>query len=167
MSENRTSRPSAVPPLKRAVQVSARQRAHLRWLRPHVRPSPRELGNGLREIRIMFGLMRIASNVAVEVLLEHALGRLPLLAKTAAAQKVRTRLQNAALAQQSLRDLDVVLDGAIALGMRDDHREPHALELKNRALVILEVALGAIGLKLEQELIAAVKAQMRRPLLNP
>ena len=48
--------------------------------------------------------------------------------------------------------------------MGDDHVKPHALQLVDLALVFLEIALGGMRGKLEQQRLGILEAQVRRPI---
>ena len=87
----------------------------------------------------MLHAVRVAGNVAVQVLLEQLLSWLLLGAQTAARNEIGTCLQLAAHFRQAAGDLDVFLHGTIALRVRDDHLVAHTLQLENRALVHVEL----------------------------
>ena len=114
----------------------------------------------------MLGLVGVARNVAVEELVKHLLRGLLLSSHAAAGDEVRGGLELAAHLEEVAGNLRVLLDGAVALRVGDDDVIAHALQGKDGALVVLEVCLGAAGVKLQQELARTLEAQVRRPLLK-
>lgn len=96
----------------------------------------------------MLGLVGVAGYVAVEQLVEHLLGGLLLPPHAAAGDEVRRCLELASHPQEVAGNLRVLLDGAVALRVCDDHVIAHALQGKDGTLVVLEVRLRAAGVKL-------------------
>ena len=114
----------------------------------------------------MFWSMRVRGDVAVEPLVEHLLGRPLLLAEAPAGHEVSRGLELAAHAHEAHRDIRVLLDGAVAFRMGDNHVIAQALELVDGALVVLEAPLGAAGVELEEELAPVVETEIGRPFLD-
>ena len=112
----------------------------------------------------MLNAVGIAGNVGVQAGLEQLQRRLALLAQAPAFNEVRRRLQQAAAIHQAPCNGDILLDGVVALGMGDDHVEPHTLQLVDLTFVVLEVALGGMRGKLKQQHVGILEAQLRRPI---
>ena len=107
--------------------------------------------------------VRVARDVAHEVLLEEPLRGLLLAPETPARDEIGRGAQLAALPHEPARHLDVLLHRPVALRVRDDHGVAHALELEDGALVLLELELAGARGELEQKLVAPVERQAARP----
>ena len=118
------------------------------------------------KVFVMLGLMRVTGDIPVQIALKELLGRLFFLSKSPSTHKICRRLQMTPHPNQTFGNIWIALNGAVSLRMGNDHRISQPLKLVDRSLVILEITLGCMGIKLEQKLIAAIEAEIRRPFLN-
>lgn len=119
------------------------------------------------KVFVMLGLMRVTSDIPVQIALKELLGRLFFLAKSPSAHKICRRLQMTPHPNQSLSDIWIALNGTISFRMGNDHRITQPLEFVNRAFIVFEVSLPCMRIEFEQKLVAPIEAQIRRPFFNP
>lgn len=111
----------------------------------------------------MLGLMRVTSDIPVQIALKELLGRLFFLAKSPSAHKICRRLQMTPHPNQSLSDIWIALNGTISFRMGDDYRITQPLEFVNRTFIVFEVPLPCMRIEFEQKLVAPIEAQVWGP----
>lgn len=118
------------------------------------------------KVFVMLGLMRVTSDIPVQIALKELLGRLFFLAKSPSAHKIYRRLQMTPHPNQSLSDIWIALNGTISFRMGNDYRITQPLEFVNRALVVFEVSLPCMRVEFEQKLVAPIEAQVWGPFFD-
>ena len=127
---------------------------------------PVVVAQGAGEVAVVAGAVRVARHVSIEAALDELLGGALLAPEAAAGDEVRRGLQLAAQVHQALGQAEVLLDGAVALRVGDDHAVAETLELVDGALVVAEGVRRAAGVELEEELVGVREGQARRPLAH-